>query len=157
MMKCECCGVDIGEISFDKSFKMPDEIWALSPTEREARAKIDSDLCQLDDRFFIRGVAYIPVKKTDKYYGWGIWAEIPEDNFFEYVANYDLDNSSCARFLGTVANQISCYDNTLNLKLEVQLGNETQRPTLFFIDPKHPLSTEQESGITLEKVHSFQK
>ncbi|OGO75536.1 MAG: hypothetical protein A2203_11090 [Chromatiales bacterium RIFOXYA1_FULL_46_5] len=94
MAKCGCCGKDIGEIVFDKSYKMPDEIWNLSQTEKEERAQIDSDLCRLDDRYFIRGIAYLPVNETDKSYGWGIWAEVPEADFFEYEKNYEEDNSS---------------------------------------------------------------
>lgn len=155
-MKCGCCGADIGDISFDKSFKMPDEIWALTEKQRNERARIDSDLCQLDDRFFIRGVAYIPVCNTDKSYGWGIWAEVPEDEFFKYFENYELDNSSKPSFEGVVANQIGEYNDSLNLRVDIQLGNETQRPTFFFKESSHLLSKEQQSGISIERVHSFQ-
>ncbi|WP_105175150.1 DUF2199 domain-containing protein [Pseudoalteromonas sp. T1lg122] len=155
-MKCGCCGADIGDISFDKSFKMPDEIWALTEKQRNERARVDSDLCQLDDKFFIRGVAYIPVLNTDKFYGWGIWAEIPEEKFFEYVENYDLDNSSQQRFEGVVANQIADYSDCLNLKVEIQLGNETQRPMFYFKKSNHVLTEQQQAGISIERVHSFQ-
>lgn len=154
-MKCGCCGKDIGEIAFDKSYKMPDEIWALSKPEREERARIDSDLCRLDERYFIRGVTYIPVLETDQFYGWGIWAEIPEENFFEYVKNYEEDNSSKPRFSGIVANEIPSYSNTIGLELSVQLGNATQRPTFYFTGTSHLLEKEQTQGISLEKVHGF--
>lgn len=154
-MKCGCCGKDIGEIAFDKSFKMPDEIWALSESEREQRAQIDSDLCCLDERYFIRGVAYIPVHNSEQSYGWGIWVEVPEVNFFDYVKSYESDNSFKPRFSGIVANVIRSYENTIGLEVEVQLGNETQRPTFFFKTPNHLLTREQAAGITLEKVHTF--
>ena len=154
-MECGCCGKDIGEIAFDKCYKMPDEIWSLSGPEREERAQIDSDLCRLDERYFIRGVAYIPVLETDQFYGWGIWAEIPKEQFFEYVKSYKEDNSSKPRFSGIAANEIPSYPNTIGLELTVQLGNESQRPTFYFSGNSHLLAKEQVQGISLEKVHSF--
>mgnify|MGYP002335723510 CR=1 FL=1 len=134
---------------------MPDEVWALSETDKEERIQIDSDLCRLDERYFLRGVAYIPVNGTDKSYGWGVWAEVSEEHFFEYVENYEIDNSSTPTFNGKVANQISSYNNTLNLPVEIKLGNETQRPTFIFNDQNHLLTEEQINGICIEKVHSF--
>ena len=154
-MKCGCCGKDIGDIAFDKSYKMPDEIWSLSEQEREERAQTDSDLCRLDDRYFIRGVAYIPVQDSGKSYGWGIWVEVSQEKFFEYVKSYEEDNSSKPRFLGTIANEIPTYQNTVGMEAEVQLGNETQRPTFFFKETNHLLAQEQSKGISIEKVHSF--
>ena len=155
MAKCECCGKDIGEIVFDKSYKMPDDIWNLSPIEKEERAQIDSDLCRLDNRYFIRGVAYLPVNGTDHCYGWGIWAEVPQEDFFDYVENYEEDNSTKPKFSGLVANVIPSYENTIGLELTVQLGSETQRPEFYFTDPMHLLTKEQAEGISIEKVHSF--
>jgi len=154
-LKCGCCGKDIGDISFDKSYKMPDEVWALSEAEKNDRTQIDSDLCRLDERYFLRGVAYIPVINSEKSYGWGVWVEVSEQNFFEYVDNYENDNSSRPSFPGVVANKIPSYENTLSLTVQVQLGNETQRPTFTFIDKEHLLTQEQVNGISIEKVHSF--
>jgi len=154
-MICECCGKEIGEIVFDKSFKMPDEIWNLSDVEREKRAQIDSDLCRLDDRYFIRGVAYVPVNNSDKQYGWGIWAEVYHDDFFEYFKEYEKDNSHKPKISGMVANQIPSYENTIGLELAVQLGNETQRPVFFFSNKTHELTNDQNTGISLERVHAF--
>ncbi len=134
---------------------MPDEVWALSEAEKEERTQIDTDLCRLDERYFLRGVAYIPVTGTEKSYGWGVWVEVPEENFFEYVENYENDNSSIPTFKGLVANKIPSYESTLNLPVQVQLGNETQRPTFTFTDQTHLLTQEQLSGICIEKVHSF--
>jgi hypothetical protein len=154
-VKCGCCGKEIGEIAFDKSYTMPDEIWALSESEKKQRAQIGSDLCQLDGRYFLRGVAYIPVNGAEQQFGWGIWAEIPQDDFFEYVKNYKEDNSNKPAFRGKVANQIPSYANTIGLGLLVQLSNETQRPTFTFIDESHLLKKEQSEGMSLERVHSF--
>ncbi len=151
-MKCGCCGKDIGEIAFDKSYSMPDDIWSLSEQER---AQTGLDLCRLDDRYFIRGVAFIPIIDSEKSYGWGIWVEVPQDRFFEYVKSYNEDNSSKPRFSGIVKNAIPTYESTIGLTVEVQLGNETQRPTFFFKEANHLLAKEHSKGISIEKVHSF--
>lgn len=154
-MKCSCCGKEIGEIVFDSSFNMPDEIWKLSKLQRLLRAKIGSDLSRFGERFFLRGVAYIPVKDTDRSYGWGIWVEVSKDDFDDYFESFEEDNSSKPKFAGIVANEIPYYENTTGLKVEVQLGNETQRPEIYFSDQSHLLTKEQTDGISLEKVHSF--
>lgn len=154
-MKCGCCGKELGEFTFDKAYQMPDEIWNLNEDERSERAKIKPDLCRLDNRYFLRGVAYLPVMGTDKDFGWGIWAEISEEKFFEYVKNYSEDNSGVQPYLGKVANSLPYYPETLGIVLHVQLGDETQRPAFIISEPGHLLTKEQLSGIALERVHEF--
>jgi hypothetical protein len=156
-MKCGCCGKDLGEFAFDKSYQMPDEIWDLDDDEFEERVKIDSDLGRLDDRYFIRGVAFFPVQLTDKKFGWGIWAEVTKEKFFEYVENFDHDNTASKPFKGKVANRLPQYQESLGLTLTVQLGSETERPIFTITDVSHELAIEQINGITLEKVHEFNK
>ena len=75
--------------------------------------------------------------------------------FFDYVENYEEDNSTKPKFSGLVANVIPSYENTIGLELTVQLGSETQRPEFYFTDPMHLLTKEQAEGISIEKVHSF--
>lgn len=155
-MKCECCGADIGEFAFDKAYAMPDEIWDLSEQEREARTITDNDLCRLDDRYFIRGVAYVPVLDSDQSYGWGIWVEVDIKDFKLYNENYDNDNSNLPSFTGKIANALPNYKKeTTGVSVEIKLGNETQRPTLFCRDYAHPLAQEQRDGIPLRRVHEF--
>ena len=155
-MKCECCGADIGEFAFDKGYKMPDDIWDLDEEERESRAITDNDLCRLDDRYFIRGVAYIPVHEAEKSYGWGVWVEVDIEDFMFYEKNYDNDNSDTSCFIGKIANSLPEYKKeTIGVSVDVQLGNETQRPTFYCRDYAHPLAQEQKNGIPLARVHQF--
>lgn len=155
-MKCECCGKDLGEITFDQAFKLPDEIWALSEDERKQRAQYDSDLCQLDERYFIRGVASFPVQGTDQTFRWGLWVEVPAEQFFDYVKHFNADNSAAAPYIGKAANSLPHYPETRGLEMRVQPGNQTQRPLFSCINPAHPLSQDQLNGITLQQVHAFQ-
>ncbi len=154
-MKCNCCGKDLGEFTFDIAFQLPDAIWALSEAERQQRAQFDSDLSRLDDRYFIRGVAFVPVQGTDRQFGWGIWVEIPPENFFHYAKNFNSDNRGTASFSGKAANRLLHYPDTCGITMQVQLGDQTQRPIFTSTDPQHPLTLEQANGIPLERVHAY--
>ena len=154
-MKCACCGKDIGEFTLDKSFQMPDEIWALDDEEREREVKIDVDKCIFKGRCFLRGVAYFPINKTDDAFGWGIWVEVEKNNFIDYLKKYSNDNSNEPIFIGKISNEISKQEITLGTEVKVQLGNETQRPTFEVLDENTQLYKDQKMGISLEKVHQI--
>ena len=154
-MKCGCCGKEIGDFVFDKSYQMPDEIWELSDEIRDERAKIHSDLCRLDSRYFIRGVLYLPVHAFKKCFGWGVWVEVSQGDFFNYFEKFDLDNSNESPFSGAVANSLPSYPETRGMKVQVRLGDSTQRPTFQGMEKGHLLTKEQENGISLERVHVF--
>ena len=134
---------------------MPDAVWDLSDEEYESQVRIDSDKCIYQDKHFLRGVAYIPIKDCVESFGWGVWVEVDESDFFNYMKKYDQDNSNEPVFIGLIANEIPKHENTLGLKVEVQLGDEDQRPTLTVKDKQHQLYTDQRLGITLEKVHQI--
>ncbi|RDX38949.1 DUF2199 domain-containing protein [Vibrio campbellii] len=154
-MKCGCCGKEIGDFVFDKSYQMPDEIWELSDEIRDERAKIHSDLCRLDSRYFIRGVLYLPVHAVKKCFGWGVWVEVSQGDFFNYFEKFDLDNSNESPFSGAVANSLPSYPETRGMKVQVRLGDSTQRPTFQGMEKGHLLTKEQENGISIERVHVF--
>ena len=154
-MKCGCCGKEIGEFAFDKSYRMPDEIWDLPQEEREARAQTSDDFCRLDNRYFIRGVVHVPVNGTDRDFGWGIWAEVQKEKFLQYFENFDKDNSFSLPFQGEAANSLPHHPETLGIGLRVKLGNQTQRPAFEIIDDAHLLAFEQKQGISLVRVHEL--
>jgi hypothetical protein len=154
-MKCGCCGKDISDFVFDKSFQMPDEIWELSDEVRQSRAQTHSDLCRLDSRYFVRGIVYLNVHTTEKYFGWGIWVEVSQGDFFNYFEKFDSDNSNEPSFSGSIANSLPNYPETRGLEVQVKLGDETQRPMFQLIEKGHLLTKEQENGISLERVHQF--
>ncbi|GAA3961354.1 DUF2199 domain-containing protein [Allohahella marinimesophila] len=154
-MNCSCCGKDINTFILDRAYQMPDAIWRISPAERMARAQIDADLCKLDDRYFLRGVLRIAIEGSDRFFEWGVWVEVPGEDFFAYVRAYERDNSRKQPFLGILANEMAGYTGTRGLAVTVQLGTATQRPAITVADTEHSLGQDQRQGYALERVHEF--
>lgn len=154
-MRCGCCGKELGDFILDYGFQLPDAIWDLSPKEREKRAKYDSDLAQLDHRYFLRGILQLPIISTNEQFRWGIWVEVGQNKFMSYVKNYSDDNSHEAPFDGIIANQLRGYSNTIGVYVKVQLGDRSSRPRFLVVGNKNLLAIDQNEGVTLGRIHEF--
>jgi hypothetical protein len=73
---CSQCGTTHDGLPTDRGYKLPDDVWAVPEPDRAARAYWNTDLCEMDDRFFIRGVLYVPSISRDGAFGWGVWVEV---------------------------------------------------------------------------------
>ena len=153
-MKCSCCGKQLGDFVLDKAFTMPDDIWNLNE-EDAADVQVHSDLCRLGERYFIRGVAFLPVQDSEESFGWGLWVEVEKQYFMTYSDHYDKDNSDVPAFSGVIANHIPYYPETIGVEVMVQLGTETQRPTFEISSADHPLYNEQAEGVPIQRLHEF--
>lgn len=139
----------------DHGWKLPDDVWAIPANEREEKAKFNSDLCQFGNRFFIRCLLKLPFNEQPDYYGWGIWIEVAEPDFYRYVEFYDNDGSAEPPVPGTVANAIPGYPPTLGLPVLVQFQNSTSRPSVTVTATDHPIATEQSGGIDNRRYHQI--
>ncbi|MFL5453485.1 MAG: DUF2199 domain-containing protein [Myxococcales bacterium] len=55
-------------------------------------AKTSSDLCVLDGaRFFLRGIAFVPILETADCFGWGFWVEMDRAAFGRYLDLFKAD------------------------------------------------------------------
>lgn len=155
-MRCACCDRELGELAFDTAFGMPDELWELE--EGTEGVFMTEDLASYHEKYFIRGIAFIPIRGSDESYGWGVWAQVSKEDFLFYVNNYERDNSSYPRFSGILANTLSVYNEiTLGLSLEIQLEDEKNRPTFYFRETKHRLSHDQREGVEMHDVERFSR
>ena len=154
-MKCGCCGKEAGDFTFDKTYQMPDVIWNLDEAVRAERAAIHGDFCRLNDDYVLRGMVYLPLIGADRCFGWGLWAEVGKEEFFNYFENYENDNSSSSPFVGRMANSIPFYSETNGIALNIKLGDETLRPIFYGTEQGHLLFKEQNSDVNLERVHDF--
>lgn len=153
---CGTCGELHEGLPTDRAWKLPDEVWALSEDEREARAKWTDDLCQLDERYFIRCVLKVPFRELEGYYGWGVWAEVAEKDFRRYLKLYSEDASGEPPVPGTLANAITQYGAAVGLPVSVQLGNATSRPNLHVpLSTGHMLAVEQAAGMSNARYHDI--
>ena len=63
---CSCCGTTFDTLPMDYAHRAPDAWLALPEAERDRRAKLDSDLCDIDRRqFYVRGCIEVPVHGCD--------------------------------------------------------------------------------------------
>lgn len=73
---CSICGQKHDGLLTDWAYKLPDEVWKIPEAERPEKARFNNDLCQFNDRNFIRCVLDVPLIETSANFGWGAWAEV---------------------------------------------------------------------------------
>lgn len=155
-LRCPTCGEEYEPAEGEVGCAWPQDYFALSAAERARRGRGTSDLCRLDDRCFIRGVILLPVIGEQRDFGWGVWAEVRESAFERYAAIYEAeDQGSEPPFLGTLANRLPDYPETIGLPLAVQLVSAENRPHFRVLARSHPLAQDQERGIAPERVQSL--
>jgi len=140
---CSTCGETHEGLPTDRGWKLPDAVWAIPDGERSNMAKFNSDLCQFGNRFFIRCLLKLPFNEQPGYYGWGVWVEVAEPDFYRYVELYDKDGSAEPPVLGAIANAMPGYPPTLGLPVTVQFQSSTSRPMIAVSASDHPIAEEQ--------------
>lgn len=155
--RCAICGKDCEEL--EPGFWRPDALFAVPKEERDARVRQSDDLVAIDDAaFFIRCVAPIPVDgRGDWPYSWGFWAKVAQRDFESYRDEYfDRDPpADHPGFQGTVANQTALLPPTLGLPVHVHLGRGKARPRLMLLGDDHPLTAQQEEGVSPAEAHAW--
>lgn len=135
---------------------MPDDVWVIPEPERAQRARWDSDLCQMGDRFFIRCLLCVPFADSkDDYFGWGVWAEVDRAVFDRYLEIYEIDGSGEPPATGVLANSIPPYRDADGSKVIVHFARQDERPTLTFADGSNSLAHDQRHGLSQEKFHDI--
>jgi len=151
---CATCTETHEGLPTDHGWKLPDVVWAIPEERRSTEAKFNSDLCQLDGRFFIRAVLKLPFNEQPGFFAWGPWVELQEPDSHRYVELYDKDGTSEPMVAGALANEIPSYESTLGLSVMVQFQNSTSRPTLH-VTTEHQLTDEQTQGIDNRRYHEI--
>ncbi len=153
---CSICGEDHGGLVKDWAYKLPDEVWAIPEAERTEKARFNNDLCQFDDRNFIRCVLDIPLTEAVDSFGWGAWAEVEWSTFERYLELYDEDGSAEPRHLGTLANDLPAYPGSIGMPVVIQFRDPTKRPSLFLpSNDQSLLAAEQREGINDARYHEI--
>ena len=156
---CPCCGESHGGL-FDLAVPRPD-IWQDDfdqSSESEGRYpmnKLTDDLCVVDDEhFFIRGVLQLPIIGAPEYpFGFGVWSSLSKENFDFYFDSFDdKQQDHLGPWFGWFSNQLQGYPDTRNMKCRVRPQNDSQRPLIELEPTDHPLSAEQQNGISLDRI-----
>ena len=148
---CRTCGQSHEGVPPSFAADFPDMFANMSEPDREARAVVSSDQCIVDERFFfIRGCLEIPVHGNSEPFVWGLWALVKEEVFDEISASWEEQGRETRRgpFKARLANSLSVYPETLNLKLRMVIQPVGTRPLFILEEDQHPLATAQQDGIS---------
>jgi hypothetical protein len=154
---CACCGQSHTGVPLSFAADFPDAYANMAPAQRAERAVCSSDQCIIDDEIFaIRGIIELPVRGTGELFLWGVWATVWPEDFEEISESWEEEGRETRHgpFKGRLANQLSEYQNTLNLKVSVIIQPAGKRP-VFVIEEPHPLATQQKEGISHEDARQM--
>jgi hypothetical protein len=153
---CSICGNEHQGLITDWAYALPDVVWAISEGERKEKARFNNDLCQFDDRSFIRCVLEVPFTDAEGYFGWGAWAEVEWPVFERYLELYDENGSSEPRAAGQLANDLCAYQGSIGMPVFIQFRDPSKRPLLILGESDGSLlAEEQRLGIGERRYHEI--
>jgi hypothetical protein len=123
-------------MSFAAEF--PDMYASMKREERDTRALIGSDQCVIDEqRFFLRGCLEVPILGSEEPSVWGLWVSVKEEVYDEVSDCWTLEGREKLHgaYKGRLANSLTVYPETLNLKTEISLQPVGTRPLLKIGEP----------------------
>lgn len=151
---CPCCGRPLDGMPTDWAFQLPDEVWKLQSPHREERAHWTSDLCQLDERFFIRALLPLPFAGREGSFNWGLWVEVDALVFDRYMQVYSEDASLEPPHPAKIANQPPGYEQALGMTVQLKFGTAAERPRIVVpAGAQHTLARQQTEGLTPKAYH----
>lgn len=157
-LKCTTCGKVHQNLPRSFAADSPDMYASMNREERDVRAIIGSDQCVVDRQwFFIRGCLEIPVIGSAEPFLWGLWASVREEVFDEISESWEETGREKIRgpFKGRLANSLSLYAETLNLKIKILIQPVATRPLFIIEQLEHPLAIEQQAGISEERTREM--
>ena len=132
----------------------PTPYWDVPEEKRETDVLLTPDACVIADRFFfVLGLIEIPIIGYKENFTWGVWVSLSEPNFLVWHDNYETaKRDHLGPFFGWLCTALPIYPETLHLKTMVHLRNNGNRPRIELEPTEHPLSIEQNNGITMDRA-----
>jgi hypothetical protein len=153
---CSICAKEHGGLVTDWAYKLPDDVWAIPEAERGEKARFNNDLCQFDDRSFIRCVLDVPFTEAPGNFGWGAWAEVDWPTFERYLELYDEDGTTEPPRSGKLANHLPAYEGSLGTPVSIHFRDPSKRPALFLKpEDRSQLALDQRAGIGSARYHEI--
>jgi hypothetical protein len=154
---CRCCGRQFSILPLDFASEAPDHWFQIPESERDARAKLDSDVCMIDGNdIFVRGCLEIPIIGQEDCFIWGVWVSVSKASFERILElwNVPVIENEPPKF-GWLCNNLSPYPATLSLKTQLHLRGGGKRPSIELEPTDHPLAIEQRQGISIKRVEEI--
>ena len=149
---CSVCGDYHAERLLDVRLGLPDPIYALTASEREARARLADDFATLDGaQFYVRGLLELPIIALGTSFGYGVWVEVDRRRFTHVLGRW-TSPEQFEPFRGALANELDPYTNTLGLATISSAVSADSLPTVTIVDTDHELARDQREGITVERA-----
>jgi len=160
-MKCSTCGEE--HELLEPFFRRPDVIFAMSAEQKKGRVLETDDICALRgkggaaDRFFVRCRLSVPLLDAPGTSGWGLWAEVSEDDSVViYNAWDDPEQNRIPPMQARLANRIPGYPDTIDLPVLLRLTGPKSRPELSLTsDSLHPFARECLAGVCVHRVKDW--
>ncbi|MDR6964748.1 DUF2199 domain-containing protein [Shewanella putrefaciens] len=156
MSKCKVCNCELGEVPMCFGGNSP-ALLMVPENEYDRRVEENADQCIVDGKhFFVRGHIELPVTDTSEVFIWSVWVSLSEQSFDQMCESWDLEGREKAEpYFGWLMTKLPCYPDTLHLKTNVQIQPVGVVPLIQIQPSDHPLSNEQQNGITMERVHEI--
>jgi len=128
--------------------------WYQLTDEQRAASRLDGELCFIEGvRFFVRANVEIPVSDASTELVYAAWVELEAEDMGRLVERWDAsDRSTDPGYVGTLANDLAGYPETIGLKTEVQTREPGMRSRAVLAPGEHRLAVDVWEGITMSRV-----
>jgi len=154
---CSTCGETHDELPMCFGPHAPAMWFSIPEPERESRVSLSSDQCIIDEEhFFILGCIVLPVIDGPEPFVWLAWVSLSEINFnraCDLWVSEDRENEP--PYFGWLQSGLPYEVSTLSLKTKVVSQPVGVRPLIELEPTNHPLSLEQQHGITMARVQQI--
>jgi hypothetical protein len=154
---CATCGQHHNELPMCFGPNAP-ELWlSMSESERASRAELTSDQCVIDEKyFFVLGRILLPIIGATDPFVWLAWVSLSEKNFIRTCELWDSEGREAEpQYFGWLQSALPYQPTTLSLKINLQTMPVGLRPNIILEPTNHPLSIEQQHGITMARVQKI--
>jgi hypothetical protein len=131
--------------------------FGIPASERDRRSILGEEQGVIDgEQFFIRARLCLPVLDGDDAFEWGVWVSLSEANFQKMSAFWERrGRENEPPMFGWLSTLLPYSPPTMNLKTTVYMRPVGERPVVMLEPTTHPLSIEQQHGITMRRVQEI--
>jgi hypothetical protein len=158
---CAGCGEVHQDLPFAYATPAPAYWFSIPEDERESRAILGGEQCEVDDQFFfVRAQIEIPVHDAPEHlpdhFEWGVWVSLSRASYERMIELWDQPGREAEPpYFGWLQTRLPYEPSTLNLKTMIHTRPVGLRPLVELEPTDHPLAVEQRAGITFARVREI--
>lgn len=148
----QCDKVHEGIPSFD--LNAPVYYYYIPIEEREARAQLTSDTCEIDgEHFFAKGFLEIPIHGLEETLSFTPWVSLSDVNFKKFQESRKVANASeFGSMTGWFSSIIEPFEDCLKVKAKLILQDNNYRPDIVLEPTELPLSQAVQHGLSQQQL-----